>query len=287
MLEAQSAGVVESMNRVHQLVRQGNTRAAMDEAYDALRHAPAYLPLHRLMADLLIQENRLPDAIAKLSVVARAYSVRGEVGHGIKLLRRIIELAPTDLPARSRLIELLLARGQIDDAITEYLELADIYYRLAELDMARKTYTTALHAIQQTDAGRGWTVHILQRMADIDMQRLDWRQAVRVFEQIRTLRPDDQGARKQLVELHARLGQTEQVTAELDGFLTYLAGNGKPEEAVPFLKDLVMEHGDQPLFRRALAAQLHRLGRTQEAVGELDALGEALFQEGRKKRPRT
>ena len=178
----------------------------MDEAYDALRHAPTYLPLHRLMADLLIQENRLPDAIAKLSVVARAYGVRGEVGHATKLLRRIIELAPMDMSARSRLIELLLARGQVDDAITEYLELADIYYRLAELDMARKTYTTALRVMQQTDAGRGWNVHILQRMADIDMQRLDWKQAVRVFEQIRTLRPDDQGARKQLVELYAGWG---------------------------------------------------------------------------------
>jgi tetratricopeptide (TPR) repeat protein len=234
------------------------------------------------MADLLIQEHRLPDAIAKLSVVARAYGVRGEVGHGIKLMRRIIELAPTDVSARSQLIELLLARGQVDDAITEYLALADIYYRLADLDSARMTYTTALRAIQQSDAGRGWSVHILQRMADIDMQRLDWRQAVRVFEQIRTLRPDDQGARKQLVELHTRLGQTEQITAELDGFLTYMAGAGKPDEAVPFLKGLVKEHGDQPLFRRALAAQLHRLGRTQEAVGELDALGEALFEEGRK-----
>ena len=58
--------------------------------------------------------------------------------------------------------------------------------------------------------------------------------------------------------------------------------NRKLEEALPFLRDLVKEHGEQPLFRRVLAAQLHHLGRTQEAVGELDALGEALFQEGRK-----
>ena len=49
-----------------------------------------------------------------------------------------------------------------------------------------------------------WNVHLLQRMADIDMQRLDWKQALRVYEQIRTLRPDDQAARKQLLELYAR-----------------------------------------------------------------------------------
>ncbi|MFN2121107.1 MAG: tetratricopeptide repeat protein, partial [Anaerolineales bacterium] len=281
MLEAQSAGVIESMSRVQQWARQGKMRPAMDEAYDAVRQSPFYLPLHNLMADVLIQDNRVPEAIAKLSVVARAYSVRGEVGHATKLLRRIIQLSPTDMSARTRLIDLLVARGQVEEAISEYLELAEIYYRLAELDMARKTYTTALRVIQQTNTGRSWNVHILQRMADIDMQRLDWRQAARVYEQIRTLRPDDQAARKQLVELYSRLGQTQLVTAELESFLTYLESNGKMEQSVPFLKELAQEHKDEPLFQRALAAQLHRVGRTREAVSELDDLGEALLQAGR------
>jgi tetratricopeptide (TPR) repeat protein len=281
MLEAQSSGVVEAINRVHELAREGRMRSAMDEAFEAVQHAPTYLPLHSLMADLLIQQDRLPDAMAKLSVVAHSYAVRGEVSHATRLYRRIIQLAPMDMSARSHLIDLLLARGQVDEAISEYLELAESYYRLAELDMARKTYTTALRVVQQTNAGRAWNVHILQRMADIDMQRLDWRQAARVYEQIRTLRPDDQAARKQLVELYGRLGQLQQVVSELDAYLSYLDSNGKTEEAVPFLREIVQEHGDQPLFRRALAAQLHRLGRTQEAVGELDALGESLLQGGK------
>ena len=48
-----------------------------------------------------------------------------------------------DMSARTKLIEQLVSRGQADDAIREYIELSDIYYRLAELDMARKTFTTA------------------------------------------------------------------------------------------------------------------------------------------------
>jgi tetratricopeptide (TPR) repeat protein len=282
MLAAQSSGVVESINRVHELARAGSLRSAMDEAYEAVQRAPNYLPLHSLMADLLIQEDRVPEAIDKLSVVAHAYGVRGEVAQAGKLWRRIIQLAPMDMSARSHLIELLLARGQVDEAIQEYLDLADVYYRLAELDMARKTYTTALRTVQQTDADRAWNVHILQRMADIDMQRLDWKQAVRVYEQIRTLRPDDQAVRRQLLELFTRMAQPQQTTAELENFLSYLEANGKAGEAVPFLEDLIREHEDQHMFRRALAAQLHRLGRVQEAVGQLDALGETLLQGGMK-----
>ncbi len=283
MLQAQSSGVIESMNRVHQLARAGSLRSAMDEAYDAVQHAPTYLPLHALMGDLLIQEGREADAITKLSVVAHAYSVRGEVNQATKLLRRVIQLAPLDLSARTRLIDQLLARGQVDEAINEYLELADIYYRLAELDMARKTYTTALRVVQQTNADRTWNVHILQRMADIDMQRLDWKQAVRVYEQIRTLRPDDEGARRQLIELYMRMGQEQQAIAELDSFLTYLDGSHHRELAVPFLEGLVKEHPDLGLYRRALAAQLHRAGRTAEAVSQLDTLGESLLQSGKQK----
>lgn len=283
LLEAQSSSVIESINLIHQLARAGSLRSAMDEAFDAIQHAPTYLPLHSLMGELLIQEGRSQDAITKFSVVAHSYGVRGEVGQATKLLRRVIQLSPMDLSARNRLIDQLVARGQVDEAINEYLELAELYYRLAELDMARKTYTQALRVVQQTNADHSWNIHILQRMADIDMQRLDWKQALRVYEQIRTLRPDDSGIRKQLVELYARMGQEQQATSELESFLTYLDTNGKNNDALLFLEDLVKEHEDQPLFHRALAEQLHRMGRTEEAVSQLDTLGEALLQSGKNK----
>ena len=283
LLEAQSSSVIELINLIHQLARAGKLRSAMDEAFDAVQHAPTYLPLHTLMGDLLIQEGRSQEAIAKFTVVAHSYGVRGEVGQASKLLRRIIQLSPMDLSARTRLIDQLVAHGQVDEAINEYLELAELYYRLAELDMARKTYTSALRVVQQTNADHSWNIHILQRMADIDMQRLDWKQALRVYEQMRTLRPDDQGTRKQLIELYARMGQDQQATSELESFLTYLESNGKTNEALLFLEDLAKEHEDQPLFQRALAEQLHRMGRTEEAVSQLDALGETLLQRGKNK----
>ena len=283
VLQAQSSSVIESMSRIHQLARKGTLRSAMDEAYNAVQHAPTYLPLHTLMGDLLIQDGRPEDAIAKFSVIAHAYSVRGEVAQATKLLRRVIQISPMDLSARTRLIDQLVARGQIDEAINEYLELAEIYYRLAELDMARKTYTTALRLVQQASADRQWNVHILQRMADIDMQRLDWKQAVRVFEQIRTLRPDDQGSRKQLIELYMNMGQQPQAMAELESLITYLDSNSKGNDALSFLEEMIKEHEDQPIFLRMHAEQLHRLGRMDEAIAQLDALGESLLTAGKKK----
>ena len=281
ILQAQSSQVLDAMNQVNQLARLGRLRSAMDEAFHALQFAPTYLPLHTLIGDLLVREGHTQEAMAKFAVVANAYGVRGEANLATKMLRRVIELSPMDLNARTRMIDQLIARGLVDEAINEYLELADIYYRLAELDMARKTYTTALRVVQQANADRSWNVHILQRMADIDMQRLDWKQAMRVFEQIRTLRPDDENVRRNLIDLNLRLAQHSQAIAELDNYLSYLDSSGKREKAIPFLEGLVNENQDQIILRRALADQYMHAKKTDDAIAQLDTIGEILVEEGK------
>ena len=282
ILQAQSSQVLEAISHVHQLARAGQLRSAMEEAFHALTYAPTYLPLHTLMGDLLIRENHTEEAIAKFNTIAQAYSVRGEAAQSAKLLRRVIQLSPMDMVARSKLIDQLIARGQMDDAIREYLELADTYYRLAELDMARRTYTTALRVVQQANVDRKWNVHILQRMADIDMQRLDWKQAIRVYEQIRTLRPDDEGVRKNLIELSLRLGQPAQANAEIESYLTYLQAQGHSDQGIKFVEELLAERPNDMILRRALAQLYQQAGRVDDAVTQLDSLAEGLLSAGKK-----
>ncbi len=282
ILQAQSSAVLDAINHVHQLARAGQLRTAMEEAYYALASAPTYLPLHTLMGDLLVRENHTPEAIAKFMTVAQAYSVRGEAAQSAKMLRRVVQLAPMDMAARTKLIDQLVSRGQVDDAIREYIELADIYYRLAELDMARKTYTTALRVVQQFNADRTWNIHILQRMADIDMQRLDWKQAIRVYEQIRTLRPDDEVVRKNLIDLSFKLGQPAQANAEIESYLSYLQSNNRDTQMIPFLEDLLTDRPDDPILKRALAGAYQQAGRVEEAIAQLDTLADSLLNVGKK-----
>jgi len=280
MTQTQSSQIIQTINTVHQLTQTGHLRSAMDEIFNSLQYAPTYLPLHTLLGDLLIQDGRVGDAITKYTVVAQAYNVRGEMVQATSLLRRVIQEAPMDTIVRTRLIEQLVAQGLVDDAISEYIQLADIYYRLAELDMARKTYTNALRLAQQSNVNQDWSVQILQRMADIDMQHLDWRQALRLFEQIRTLRPEDAPVRKSLVELNIRLGQHNQAMAELDSYMAYLDSNGQRAEAIPFLEGLVQENPGQAVLQRYLAEEYARAGWGTEAIAQLDALGEDLLQAG-------
>jgi len=278
--QTKSSQIIEAMSNVHKMAQAGQLRSAMEEAYYSLHYAPTYLPLHTLISELLIQDDNVPDAITKLSVVARAYSVRGDSEQATKTLRRVICLSPTDLSLRNRLIDQLISRGQIEEALEEYLELADLQFRQAELGIARKTFTSALRLCQQSNVSNDWNVRILKNMADIDMQLLDWRQACRIYEQVRTFRPNEINIRKNIIDLNIRLGQPNQAYTEIDNYVANLDSNGLRSDAIPFLENLLEEYPDQVIMRSYLAEEYRQAGRINDAILQLDSLGEICLDAG-------
>lgn len=280
LLESRSTQVVEALANVRRLSGQSKLQSAMEEAFHALQFAPTYLPLHIQIGELLAKEGRVPEAVHKFMLVAQLYNLRGEAVQAIRLLERVLQLAPMDLNMRSQLIDLLTAQGRMDDAIQQYMDLAGIYYSLAELDMARQTYQSALRLAQQSPSGRDWPVKILTQIADIDMQRLDLRQAHRMFEQLRTLQPNNADHRRQLIDLNLRMGQESAATTELDGFLALLESSGRRAEGITFMQALIEEYPERLELRKRLADLYVRSGEIDQAVNELDALADGLVNRG-------
>jgi len=280
LTEAHSSELIESISKIYTLSSHNNIRSAMEEAFFALEHAPTYLPLHSVMGDMLVKQGELASAVSKYQVVAKAYSIRGESQQAIKFYRKVVELSPTDPGLRGRLIDHLVSFGQTENAIEEYLQLADIYISLADLNMARKTFTDALRTAQQANVDRSIRVKILHRMADIDMQSLDWRQALRIFDQIRTLQADDQKAWTNLIDLNFALGQEQQALKELDNYVAYFANKNQRSMVLEFLENMSSEFPDRIPVRRRLADFYKHLGRTEDAIKQLDALGDLLLEAG-------
>lgn len=282
LTESHGSKVVESITRIHQLARLGYHRAATEEAYHALLYAPTYLPLHTYIGELLLQQGQLQFAMDKFNVVARSYGSRGQPRRAVDVYRRLTELASMDMNVRNRLIEQLVALGESEEALTEYIKLAEVYYNLADLANARITYNEALRLAQQANIDRSWKVKILHQMADIDMQCLDWRQAVHTYEQVRLLQPDDEKARQNLVDLNLRLGADQQALAEIDNYITYLVNRKQIDPAIQFTARVAAETPDQPAIHRRLAELYRQAGRTQEAINELDTTGDLFMQRGDK-----
>ena len=278
LTESTSSHLVESLAKINQLARANKLLSAMEEAYYALKYAPTYLPLHVCIGDLLVQENRVADAVIKYTIIARSYNIRGETNRAISLLKRVCELAPMDLEARSNLIEVLAARGKTSETIQEYLKLAETYYSLADLVTARKIYSGAFRFAQQSNVDRETKVLLMHRMADIDTQSLDWRNAIRVFEQIRVLDPDDRKARDMIFDLNLRLGQPNQAMTELDNFLNHLISSQRSDEALDYINTKILENQNQPALYQRLAELYRLLGRKEEAISQLEIAKEMYLQ---------
>lgn len=272
--------VLRSMKRIDRLMDQGLYASALEEAMLALDYAPTYLTLHRRMADVQIASGRTEAGYEKLSMIAETHRVRGESAQAADVYMEILQHSPVDLPARTKLIELLVQQDRGDEALNQSLELAEIYQDMAEIDLARKTLANSLRLSQQMSTGNGWSLKILHRMGDIDLSRLDQRRALRVFEQIRTLDPSDDKARVSLINLNLRVGQEDQAAKELDSYLELLVDSGRGPEVMNLLEEMAREHPGRQALHARLAEAYKAAGRTADAIAQYDALGEIQLDAG-------
>lgn len=109
------------------------------------------------------------------------------------------------------------------------------------------------------------------------MQRMDMRQAVRVFEQIRTLEPEDFKARAKIIDINFRLGQDSTAIDELDDFTAMLENSGKRRRAIEFLNEIIPEMPTKLELRKRLAELYVRDGKINDAVKQLDVIADAFL----------
>jgi tetratricopeptide (TPR) repeat protein len=280
LTETRSSQVVVAMSNVRKLARTGKPHAAVEEAFYALEHAPTYLPLHIMIGELLLAQDLVPEAIDKFTVVAHSYSVRGEAGRAIDMLHRVVDLSPMDLKARNRLIDQLITRGTSDEAVNEYIKLAEVYYSLADLTNARKAYAKGLRLAQISELDVSWQVRVLHRIADIDIQSLNWRQALQIYQEISKIKPNDEKAIGSLLDLNFRLGESEQAIRELDKYIQFMNSNKRVKEATQYLEKLVEERPQYAAIHRRLGEEYYLDGNLKKAVSELNETREILMETG-------
>jgi tetratricopeptide (TPR) repeat protein len=276
-----SERVLESIAMSQEYVRRGLFYTAMEECHFALESTPSYLPIHRQLAEVSLEMGKTEEAVEKFVVVADAYQARGAARQAAAMYERALKLAPMDTGVRAKLIHLLISHGEIDQALSHYLTLADSYYHLAQMGQAREVYQEALRLAPRGDEEHSWTVRILHRIGDIDMQQVHWRDAASVYERIRDLAPGDERARLSLMELYYRLGKPQKAIQELDQLLRVYRDEGRSDRMFAMLDDLIERWPDK-ISLRARVAQAHLdAGSSEEALEHLDRLGDLQLDAGR------
>jgi tetratricopeptide (TPR) repeat protein len=271
---------VEMVTRIDRYIKQGLLTLAMDEAFRVIEVEPTFLPAHQRVAQILMEEGRTQAAIVKYNMIANSFLARDDTARAAEILKEAIGIAPMDINLHMSLITLLEQEQQWDKLLEEYSKLADAHYQLADLEQARTTYAEAIRLAQRVNAAPEKRAEILHRIADIDLSRLDTRQALRTYEQIKTAVPDDEKARRALVDLNFRLNNSLEAVKELDGLLRLFAQQKRGDQIVGTLEQMVTQMPDDMALRSRLAAVYRQTNRRQDAIAQLDALGELQLQAG-------
>jgi len=271
--------ITDMVITIDRYTRQGLLTLAMDEAFHAIEIAPSYLPIHLRVAQILMEEGRIQPAITKYNIIANSFLARNETGRAAEILNEVITVAPTDTSLRTSLIDLLEKESRWEDVLEQYINLADAYNQLADMEQARATYQEAMRLSQRLNDNKR-RAEIMHRMADIDLNRLDLRQAMRTYEQIRAFAPEDERARRALIDLSYRLNNPLEAVKELDGLLRIFAQQKRGDQIFGLLEELVTRMPNDMALRSRLAAVYRQVRRIPDAIAQLDALGELQLEAG-------
>lgn len=284
ILAAGSLRVLESLHLSQTYLLEGKYDSAVEEAYRAIQLSPYYLAGHIQLAEIMAKQERNQIAVKKFLTIGDTYQVRGDINGAIKNYERAVEISPMELSNRSRLVSILIQQGDIDRALKHYLKLGEAYYNLAEMDKARETYLEAFQLVPRASADENWRLFLLQRIADIDLQRLDWKRAMAAYKEIGSIIPEDETVSLTLIDLYYKVGQPESALGQLDKFLIRLVRKGQSEKVTSILEEMV----DQRPLDTGLVDRLSRLyvhqGRNEDAIALLDRVGEAQLDAGQTKK---
>lgn len=272
--------LTEVVSRIDRYIRQGLLTLAMDEAHRAVEYSPFYLPIHVRMAEIMMREGRVRNAITKYNFVARTYLARGEKERSASILQEVLELAPLDISIRTSLIELLESEERHHEALDHYVELAHTYNKLGNYDQSRDTLQIAERIGKRISAAADKMVAIKHSIADLDQMRLDMKRAQRIYEEIIEIAPDDERAYRLLIDIYFNQGNQVEATRKLDNLLGVYAKKKQVTRIVQVLEELVKNYPKDTGLRSRLAGIYRQLNRKEDAIAQLDSLGELQLEAG-------
>jgi tetratricopeptide (TPR) repeat protein len=272
--------LTESVAQIDRYLRRGMLTLAMDEAHRTIEFSPYYLPIHTRMAEIMMREGRVRQAIQKYNVIAKTFLARAENDRAAAILTEVLEMAPLDVSVRESLIDLLEAEERWDEVLDQTIDLADTHHQLGNFDQSRETFAASERMANRISAPVDKMVRIKHRLADIDTLRLELRRAQKTYEEIITLAPDDERAHRMLVDMNYRQGNQIEAIRRLDKLLSIYARNKQINRITQLLEELVTLYPNDMGLRSRLAAIYKQLGRKRDAIVQLDSLGELQLEAG-------
>jgi len=269
---AQGEEVIESMNLVENYMRQKRYNLAMVETHQLIAKEPDYLGAHLRVAQIMMEMSHVEQAIQKYNLIARTYLLRGDENRAAEILNEVIKVAPGDINLRLNLIELLEQQERWGEVLDQYVDLGSTYRDFADMSSARMTYDQALKLAQRINAPQEKMLAVLHKMGELDMERLEYRGALRTYQQVVETAPDDARARRALIEINYRLNNGLQGIKEVDQLLQVYARQKRGDLILEMLEELSSSYPDDMGLRARLGRVYQQTNQAAKAVVQYEEL---------------
>ncbi len=269
-----SAKVLEALYLSQEYEREGHMNAALEEAYRAIAAAHDYLPAHIRLAELLAKQGPGEAAADKYLIIGDTFHARGDLNGAAQMYERAKDLAPLNLSAYFRLVDLSRRQKQYDRALENYIALGAAQERLEQPEQARATYQAALKLAPMGAQETEWRGRLLRLIAGIDMQQGEWHLALAAYRELRLADPLDSQSALTLMDLYFKMDRSELAVRELDHYFGQLIDEGREGEVPTILTEAVALHPTSIGLNERLARLHLAQGRTAAALPVLDQLAE-------------
>ncbi|HEX7593470.1 MAG TPA: tetratricopeptide repeat protein [Anaerolineae bacterium] len=274
--------VMEALALAQEYLRREKLWAASEECYRAIELAPNYLPAHLRLAEVLAKAGRTDEARGKYETLAELSLARGDVPRAEGFYRSALKLAGDDVSDRSRLIDLLIQQGHIEDALEQYLILGDGQVRAGQYGKAAERFAEGIRWATSSNLNGPTAITLRHRLAETRARSGDFKNALTVYQEIHQQSPDDERAHFYIVDLEFRVGQANAALPALEDLLQRYESRGEPQKVTAVLEALAQSYPHETGLISRLAQNYIALGANDKAIVMLDALGELYLGAGQK-----
>ena len=152
--------------------------SALDACLEVIRFNPDYLPIHLRMGEIYEREGRPEEALSKYQLLIDTYMVRNEQRSAIDVYKRLIDLSPDTINARSRLAEILKNEGRKGEAAEQIALVAASYFRMGQTNKALEEYRRGVQLAPDNAALRAQYGSALIKLERYEAALVEFRRAL-------------------------------------------------------------------------------------------------------------
>ncbi len=257
------------------------------------------------LGELYAKQGLMMEAKGQYQVVVDEYVKRGRARDAADVLRKMVEIDPSDLKTRSKLADLYTREGSTAKAVEEYVAIADelnkkghlaeglqvlekglkldpksqrLREELARIHLVQKNYDKAAHFLEEAARQSPQDAAILGRLGEAYLGSRKIEEAEAIFKRLLELNPKDNDARLQMGRVHVMQGHLDKAFDELAPVVDAMVEKREHDRAASILQQLVQKN---PSHVKSLVklVEVHRQAKNDRAVAQAySQLAEAYIQ---------